>query len=102
MITVPNNDSKEQFNIQLSPDLKRRLKDLAVRFNKGKATKVGADIIETYIELWAEMEALKEQTVKEQQAQMSDVIKEQFGRRHPPLVHSELSRAARPGRKTKQ
>lgn len=101
MFAVPSSADKEQLNLYLSPDLKRRLEDLAVRFKKGKATKVGADIIETYVELWAEMEVLKEQTVREQQARMSDLIKEQFGRRHPPLVGAEPSRAARSGRKNK-
>jgi predicted DNA-binding protein len=78
-------DSK-QFNISLSPDLKKRLGELASRFNKGKATKVGAEIIETYVERWAELELLKEQLQDAQAKQMADDLRDHVSRRHPPLV----------------
>jgi predicted DNA-binding protein len=78
-------DSK-QFNISLSPDLKKRLGELAVRFKKGKATKVGSEIIETYIERWAELELVKEQLQDAQAKQMAEELRDHVSRRHPPLV----------------
>lgn len=78
-------DSK-QFNISLSPALKQRLGELADRFSKGKATKVGAEIIETYIERWAELELLKEQLQDAQAKQMAEDLRDHVSRRHPPLV----------------
>lgn len=102
MSAVPSNDSKAQFNVTVSPDLKRRLEELAVRFKKGKATKVGADIIETYIERWVELEVFKEQLKDAQAKEMADDIRQHLTRRRPPLMQTEPSRAVRPGRKTKQ
>jgi predicted DNA-binding protein len=93
-------DSK-QFNISLSPDLKKRLGELAVRFKKGKATKVGAEIIETYIERWAELEQVKEQLQDAQAKRMAEELRDHISRRHPPLVAGGFQVNKQSGRKRK-
>lgn len=94
--------STKQFNISLSPDLKRRLDELAERFKRGKATKVGAEIIETYVERWAELELLKEQLQDAQAKRMADELREHVSRRHPPLVAGGFQLKTEPGRKKRQ
>lgn len=86
LYVVPN---VNQFNITLSPELKKRLQELADQFKMGKASKVGAKIIEMYTEEWAALEIDKQQMEDEYKRELADRVRKGLGRRkHPPLEQS--------------
>lgn len=92
---VPND---KQFNISLSPEIQKRLKEFAVEFKKGKATKVGAEIIEAYYEYWATLQRHLEERKLEQQKQMFEYLEGQMKER-PRLVKGKPQANPTAGRK---
>ena len=90
-----------QFNITLEPELKARLAELAHEFKFGKATKVGALIIETYIEHWALLQGQIRQWKEEQEREMMLSVEAQIRGERPPLVKGK-AKAAQLGRKNQK
>ena len=86
---------KDQFNVTLSPELIKRLQDLAVEFEMEKGTKVGAEIIETFVEHWAKLR----ERILETKRQVEREIMESMVR--PPLVKGEAHKTMTAGRKRK-
>lgn len=80
---VPN---PKQFNVSLDPETKKKLEVLAEEFKMGKASKVGATIIETYFERWAIIERRRRQLEDEYHEEMLARIDKM---RRPPLVIGE-------------
>lgn len=97
-IAVP---SKNQFNISLDPDLKKRLEELATEFDKGAATKVGAEIIKTYVERWAILERQIRQWRDEQNRQMMEDVGMQIRGEKPRLVKGAAQSNSTGRKKTK-
>lgn len=96
--TVPNS---KQFNLTLSPEIRGRLEDFAREFKKGKATKVGAEIIEAYFEHWAVLQRELEELKKQQQKQMFEYFGNQMKGEKPILVKHKPQINPTVGRKKK-
>ena len=75
MTSMPVSDDKTQFNIYISRTTRNRLESLAKQFDMEKGTKVAAEIIETYAELWAEAEQAKHSAIARQRDAMQRAIK---------------------------
>lgn len=75
MRSMPVSDDKTQFNIYISRTTRNRLESLAKQFDMEKGTKVAAEIIETYAELWAEAEQAKHNAIAHQRDAMQRAIK---------------------------
>lgn len=92
LVAVPK---KDQFNISLSAQLKKRLEDLAVEFEMERGTKVGAEIIETFVEHWAKLR----ERIRETKRQVESEIMASVER--PPLVKGAArdSKTSAAGRK---
>lgn len=86
-------DSNKQFNVTLSPELKKRLQDLAAEYGFEKGTKVGAKIIERYVEHWAETQ----ERIRQEKQRVENEIMDELGR--PPLVKGDTERRKNVGRK---
>lgn len=96
---VPN---PNQFNISLSPELKKRLAELAVEFKRGKASKVGAEIIETYIDRWADIERQLSKWRDDVDKAMLEGIRRQIrGEDKPPLVKASAQSKTAGRKKTR-
>lgn len=94
-------DSNKQFNVTLSPELKERLRRLAVEFKdefQGQASKVGASIIKSYVEHWARLQ----ERIRQGKMQVEKEIMENLER--PPLLKGEAARTKNPtaGRKKRK
>jgi spermidine/putrescine-binding protein len=72
---MPASEDKTQFNIYITRTTRNRLEALAKQFNMEKGTKVAAEIIETYAEMWAEAEQAKLDVYARQSAAMEKAIK---------------------------
>lgn len=88
--------SEKQFNISLSPELKKRLTDLAIEFEMEKATKVGADIIKTFVDHWARLQILR----REAKQRVDSEIMQSLER--PPLLKGEAQINPTAGRKRRK
>lgn len=96
-------DPNKQFNATLSPELKKRLQELADQYGRetglDKGTKVGARIIETYVEVWAQsQERIREGKRQIEQAEQEALAK--LGR--PPLVKGETTKTNPTARRKKK
>lgn len=94
-------DPNKQFNATLSLELKKRLEELADLYGRelglDKGTKVGAKIIETYIEHWADTQ----ERIRKEKKRVEDEIMGEL--RRPPLLKGATEQRKNPatGRKRK-
>lgn len=100
MVIVSVSEDKAQFNIYISRDTRNRLEGLAKEFSKGKGTRVAAEIIETYAEMWAEAEKAREEVIKRQQEAFRRAIQSEMMKL--PIKHAATERVPTGGAKTRK
>lgn len=100
MRLMPVSDDKTQLNIYIRRTTRNRLEALAKQYDKEKGTKVAADIIELYTELWAEAEQAKHNAVSRQReaiqrAIQSEMLKLPMIKTTPTAQESHLKKGKR-------
>lgn len=75
MQNMAASEDKTQFNIYISRTTRNRLEHLAKQFNLEKGTKVAAEIIETYVEMWAEAKQAERDVYARQKLAIQKAIK---------------------------
>jgi predicted DNA-binding protein len=101
MLAMSTSDDKAQFNIYIGRETRNRLEALAREFSKGKGTKVAAEIIESYVEMWAEAEKAREEVIKRQQEAFKRAIQSEMLKLPIKNAATERDSARTQGRKTK-
>lgn len=89
---MPKKDTA-QFNLRPARELVNRLAELSQRFKRDSANQVAVEILRDYIELWADAEQAKYDTIRQQQERFSAMIKGEL-LRHPLHEGSAVAEAA--------